>query len=91
VRMALGADRSDVLLLILKQGASMALTGVLIGFALALSLTSLVSSQLFGVTPYDPLTFASVGALLVGVALLACYIPAKRAARVDPVVALRYE
>jgi predicted permease len=91
VRMALGADRSDVLRLILKQGARMALTGVLIGFVLALSLTSLVSSQLFGVTPYDPLTFASVGALLVGVALLACYIPAKRAARVDPVVALRYE
>ena len=91
VRMALGADRGDVLRLILAQGASMALAGVVVGFVLALSLTSLMSSQLFGVTPHDPLTFVSVGALLVAVALLACYIPAKRATRVDPMVALRYE
>jgi predicted permease len=91
VRMALGADRGDVLRLILKQGVSMALLGVVVGFVLALSLTSLMSSQLFGVTPHDPLTFVSVGALLVAVALLACYIPAKRATRVDPMVALRYE
>ena len=91
VRMALGANRGDVLRLILKQGAGMALGGVLAGFALALGLTSLVSSQLFGVTPHDPLTFMSVGVLLIGVALLACYIPARRATQVDPVVALRYE
>jgi ABC-type antimicrobial peptide transport system permease subunit len=91
VRIALGADRGDVLRLILAQGASMALVGVVIGFVLTLSLTSLISSQLFGVTPHDPLTFLSVGALLVGVALLACYAPAKRATRVDPMVALRYE
>ncbi|MGB8832398.1 MAG: FtsX-like permease family protein, partial [Candidatus Sulfotelmatobacter sp.] len=91
VRMALGASRSNVLRLILKQGASMVLAGVLLGFLLALGLTSLVSSQLFGVTPHDPLTFVGVGGLLVAVALLACYIPAKRATRVDPMVALRYE
>lgn len=91
VRMALGADRSDVLRLILRQGVTMALAGVVVGFVIALSLTSLMSSQLFGVTPHDPMTFVGVGTLLVAVALLACYIPAKRATRVDPMVALRYE
>ncbi len=91
VRMALGADRSDVLRLILTQGATMASAGVVAGFVLALSLTSLLSSQLFGVTPHDPLTFVSAGTVLIGVALLACYIPAKRATQVDPVVALRCE
>ena len=91
VRMALGADRGDILRLILTQGARMALAGLVIGFVLALGLTSLMSSQLFGVTPHDPATFVSVGLLLVAVALLACYIPAKRATRVDPMVALHYE
>lgn len=91
VRMALGADRSDVLRLILTQGATMASAGVVAGFVLALSLTSLLTSQLFGVTPHDPLTFVSAGTVLIGVALLACYIPAKRATQVDPVVALRCE
>lgn len=69
----------------------MALAGVVAGFVLALSLTSLLSSQLFGVTPHDPMTFAGVGMLLAAVALLACYVPAKRSTRVDPVVALRCE
>jgi putative ABC transport system permease protein len=69
----------------------MVLAGVVLGFLLALGLTSLVSSQLFGVTPHDPMTFFGVGGLLVSVALLACYIPAKRATQVDPMVALRYE
>ncbi len=91
VRMALGARRGDVLYLVLKQGVGMVLAGVLCGLVLALSLTSLVSSQLFGVTPHDPLTFFAAGGLLVAVGLLACYVPARRATRVDPVVALRSE
>jgi predicted permease len=91
VRMALGAQRSDVLRLILGQGARMALLGVLPGIFLALGLTRLMSSQLFGVTPHDPLTFAGVAMVFVIVALAACYIPARRAAQVDPMVALRYE
>jgi predicted permease len=91
VRMALGARRSDVLRLILGQGARMALLGLLPGIFLALGLTRLMRSQLFGVTPHDPLTFAAVAMVFVMVALAACYIPARRAARVDPMVALRYE
>jgi predicted permease len=91
VRMALGAQRSDVLRLILGQGAGMALLGVLPGIFLALGLTRLMSSQLFGITPHDPLTFAGVALVLVIVALVACYLPARRAARVDPMVALRNE
>ncbi len=91
VRMALGARRSDVLRLILGQGARMALLGVLPGIFLSLGLTRLMSSQLFGITPHDPLTFAGVALVFVIVALAACYIPARRAAGVDPMVALRYE
>ena len=90
VRMALGA-RADVLRLILLQGATMALAGVGLGMILSLGLTRLMSSQLFGVTPHDPLTFAAVGLLLIAVSLLACVIPALRAAQVDPMAALRYE
>jgi predicted permease len=91
VRMALGAQRSDVLRLILSQGAKMALLGVVLGVVLALGLTRLMSSQLFGVTAHDPLTFAAVAVLLVVVALAACYLPARRAASVDPLQALRAE
>jgi predicted permease len=91
VRMALGARRSDVLRLILGQGARMAVLGVLPGIVLALGLTRLMSSQLFGITPHDPLTFAGVALIFVIVALAACYVPARRASRVDPMVALRYE
>jgi predicted permease len=91
VRMALGAKRSDVLRLILGQGASMALLGVVFGILLALGLTRLLRNQLFGITPHDPLTFAGVALLLTVVALIACYLPARRATRVDPILALRCE
>ena len=91
VRMALGAQRRDVLRLVMRQGAGMTLFGVLIGAAAALGLTRLMSSQLFGVTAHDPLTFLAVALVLIAVALGACYLPARRATRVDPMVALRYE
>jgi predicted permease len=91
VRMALGARRGDVMKLVLAQGAEMALIGVAIGVLAALGLTRLMANQLFGVTSHDPLTFVAVVILLTLVALLACYIPARRAVRVDPIVALRCE
>lgn len=91
VRMALGAQSGDVMRLVLGQGLRMAFLGVLIGIVTALALTRLMASQLFGVSPNDPLTFVGVGALLTLVALLACYIPARRAIRVDPLIALKYE
>jgi putative ABC transport system permease protein len=91
VRVALGAQPGDVLRLIIGQGALMALLGVAIGVAAALLLTRLMASQLFGVSPHDPLTFAAVAMLLMIVSIAACYIPARRAMRVDPVVALRCE
>ncbi len=91
IRMALGAQRADVMRLVLGEGAKMALVGVAAGVAAALGLTHLMADELFGVTPQDPLTFASVAIVLMLVALLACYIPARRAVRVDPMVALRCE
>lgn len=91
LRIALGAQTRDVIRLVLKQGLGLALLGAVFGLLGALSLTRLLKSFLFGVTATDPLTFAGVAALLVLVALLACYLPARRAARVDPLVALRYE
>jgi len=89
--LALGAQGGDVLQMVLKQGTKIALVGVAIGIGAAFALTRLMTNLLFGVTAHDPMTFAAVAALLILVALLACYIPARRAMLVDPIVALRYE
>jgi putative ABC transport system permease protein len=91
IRMALGAEKGDVLRMIIGEGLRPTLAGVAIGIFGALRLTRLLSSILYGVTPTDPFTFAAVSLILIGVALLACYIPARRAAKADPMLALRYE
>lgn len=89
--MALGAQRRDVLRLVIGHGTRMAVMGVAIGIVAALGLTRLMANQLFGVSAHDPLTFVGVGVLLVIVAVAASYIPARRAMRVDPMIALRHE
>ena len=91
IRMALGAKPSHILAMSIREGIFLTLVGVAIGVAAALGVTRLVSSMIFGVTPYDPATFAAVALVLIAVALAACFIPARRAMRVDPVVALRRE
>ena len=91
IRMALGADRTHVMKMITEQGMRLAAIGVGIGLVLALALAKLVSSLLIGVSGYDVPTFVLVPALLAGVALVACYLPARRATKVDPLIALRYE
>ncbi len=91
IRMALGARRPDVLVLVVKQGMALALVGIAAGAILSLGMTRLISGMLFGITATDPVTFGGVAALLGTVAFLANYLPARRASRVDPMVALRYE
>src|SRR5262249_55173615 len=89
VRMALGAAQTSVLRLVLKQGMSLVLTGVCIGFVASIFVGRLLSRMLFGVSPSDPMSVAMAAFVLSAVALLACYLPARRASRVDPLVALR--
>jgi len=91
IRMALGAQRSDVVRLFIKQGMALVLFGVGLGLLGAFALTRVMTSLLFGVSANDPLTFAGVALLLSAIAMLACYLPARRAARTDPLVALRHE
>jgi putative ABC transport system permease protein len=94
IRLALGAEKQDVLRMVLGQGLRMAAAGIAIGIAAALVLARLLSSfsqLLFGVRSNDPPTLAVVSLVLIGAALLACYVPARRAARVDPLIALRYD
>jgi putative ABC transport system permease protein len=91
VRMALGAQPMDVLRLVLRQGMALTIAGLIVGIGVGLAATRMLTDMLYGVTPRDPLTFFGVPALLLLVAFLACYIPARRATRIDPLVALRYE
>jgi len=91
IRTAFGAKASDVLKLVIRQGITLTLIGLAIGLAAAFGLTRLMKGLLFGISATDPLTFAGVAALLAVTALLACYIPARRATRVDPLIALRCE
>jgi putative ABC transport system permease protein len=91
IRMALGAQRHDVLKLVLSQGMVLTLIGVVIGTGGAIWLTRLMKTMLFGVSATDPVTFIAIALLLAVVAMLASYVPARRATKVDPLVALRYE
>jgi len=91
VRVALGASAGNILRMVISQGLRTTLVGAAIGVLGALALSRTLESFLFGLSAYDPLTLATVVGLLITVALVACYVPARRAARVDPLVALRYE
>jgi putative ABC transport system permease protein len=91
IRMALGATRTDVMRLVMRYGLTLAAAGLALGLIGSVALTRLLATLLYGISPTDPMTLGATGAVLVGVALLASYLPARRATRVDPMVALRYE
>ncbi len=91
VRLALGAERRDIFKLMIGRGMVLVLIGMAVGLVAALALSRMIESLLFGITPSDPLTLSAVCLVLIGVALLACYLPARRAARIEPVEALRHE
>jgi ABC-type antimicrobial peptide transport system permease subunit len=91
VRIALGAERSSILQMVLRQGLGLAIAGTAVGSVGALIVSHLMAGLLYGVRPTDPVTFAGVALVLIGVALLACYLPARRALRIDPLIALRHE
>jgi putative ABC transport system permease protein len=91
IRMALGAQRRDVLWLVVREGARFSAIGIILGLAGAFAVTRWLSSELYGVSAVDPLTYAGVAAVMAMVSMLACYLPARRAMRVDPLIALRYE
>jgi putative ABC transport system permease protein len=91
IRLALGADQKNILSVVLRQGIKLTFAGLLIGVPLTFALTNLLPDFLYGVGKHDPVTFIAIAGLLGSVAILACYVPARRAAKVDPMVALRYE
>ena len=91
IRLALGAQKRNILSAVLRQGLQLAITGVVAGIVGAMIVARLMAGLLYGVRPTDPLTFGAVALLLIAVALFACYLPARRALRVDPMVALRHE
>ena len=91
IRLALGADQKNILSVVLREGVKLIVVGLVIGVPLAIGLTNLLPNVLYGVGRHDPTTFVVIALLLGAVATLACYIPARRAAKVDPMVALRYE
>ena len=91
IRLALGAQRRDVLWLVMKEGAKFSLIGIALGLASALAITRLLASELYGTSPADPATFIATAVLMTAITLLACYIPTRRAMRVDPLIALRHE
>lgn len=91
IRLALGAQKRNILRVILHQGLELAVAGAAVGLFCALIVSHLMEKILYGVKPTDPLTFSCVAALFIGIALLACYLPARRAIKIDPMIALRHE